>query len=604
MNAPAYKFKSVKQRHIKDRVFLVCCLVAALIAVLTLAVLLTSIIAQGAGYLTTNFLTTGPSRDPGQSGILPSMVGTVIICAICAIFAIPIGIATAILLEEYRPKHPALRWLHGVVQTNITNLAGVPSIVYGILGITAFASMFGLAGSSLTPDFTIGQYWYDQYVGADGRSYYNRVSHRSAPYVPAFDDEVTDPRPFEVRRPQVRVLNTETGERSDDRDVLIAGSIGQADGPRAKLLLQGGSWTLALDDASQASVLFADAQPGDEVWYDLGAAVPAKFVVTGKSGERLTMAGGMIDIMLDKPRGKPIDVEIGFDHEVTPVKDAALTQIGLLADALEESIGSAPVFTEASANEAAAAAVAGADLKIKSPEVFAAQFPVGDKHPSNLEQWIASQLVAMSGLTGRDVGRARRAIMNEVQRTELASRLGGVIMSGTNPVRIDHKNSWLSLPPYLQLPFGRGVFAGGLTLMLVVLPIIIVSAQESLRAVPSTLRHGSLALGGTKWQSISTIALPAAIPGICTGAILAMSRAIGEAAPILILAGVVFINFLPANLMDDFTAMPLQIYNWASRPQTEFHRVAAAGIIVLLAILLSFNALAVFIRIKFQKQQS
>jgi phosphate transport system permease protein len=145
------------------------------------------------------------------------------------------------------------------------------------------------------------------------------------------------------------------------------------------------------------------------------------------------------------------------------------------------------------------------------------------------------------------------------------------------------------------------VLAGGLTLMLVVLPIIIVASQEALRAVPDSLREGALAAGSTRWQMVSRMTLPAAIPGIMTGSILAMSRAIGEAAPMLVIAGVVYITFTPNNLMDDFTVMPLQIYNWAGLPQAEFHQVAASGIIVLLAILLTFNAVAVMIRQKFQK---
>jgi phosphate transport system permease protein len=154
---------------------------------------------------------------------------------------------------------------------------------------------------------------------------------------------------------------------------------------------------------------------------------------------------------------------------------------------------------------------------------------------------------------------------------------------------------------YVQMPFGRGVLAGGLTLMLVILPIVIISAQEALRAVPDSIRQGGLACGATKWQVVSKMTLPAAIPGIMTGSILAMSRAIGESAPILVIAGLVFIRFSPQNLMDDFTAMPLQIYDWAGRPQSDFHAVAASGIIVLLAVLLTFNAIAVFIRHKFQK---
>jgi phosphate transport system permease protein len=111
-------------------------------------------------------------------------------------------------------------------------------------------------------------------------------------------------------------------------------------------------------------------------------------------------------------------------------------------------------------------------------------------------------------------------------------------------------------------------------------------------------------MGATRWQAVWKVSLPSAIPGIMTGSILAMSRAIGEAAPILVICGIVYITWTPRHLMDDFTVMPLQIYNWASRPQEEFHRVAAAGILVLLTVLLSFNALAVFIRHKLQKPMS
>jgi phosphate transport system permease protein len=170
------------------------------------------------------------------------------------------------------------------------------------------------------------------------------------------------------------------------------------------------------------------------------------------------------------------------------------------------------------------------------------------------------------------------------------------LLADAQPQRVSEQ-SWY----YLQLPFGRSVLAGGLTLMLVVLPIIIVASQEALRAVPSSLREGALALGSTRWKVVSRMTLPAAVPGVMTGSILAMSRAIGEAAPMLVIAGVVYITFTPQHMMDEFTVMPLQIYNWASLPQEKFHQVAATGIIVLLIILLTFNALAVFIRQTFQK---
>jgi phosphate transport system permease protein len=157
---------------------------------------------------------------------------------------------------------------------------------------------------------------------------------------------------------------------------------------------------------------------------------------------------------------------------------------------------------------------------------------------------------------------------------------------------------------YLRVPFGSSVLTGGLTLMLVVLPVVIISAQEALRAVPNSLRQGALALGCTRWQMVRHMTLPAAVPGMMTGTILAMSRAIGEAAPILIIAGIVYITFTPEHLMDDFTVLPMQIYNWAGRPQEDFHRVAAAAIVVLLTVLLSFNAVAVLIRYRFQRPLS
>jgi phosphate transport system permease protein len=302
------------RRFMKDTLFKNLCLLCACFSVLILVVLIAAILIQGLEYLSLDYLQNGPSRKPAKAGIYPALMGSIWVCLTCTTFALPIGVGTAVLLEEYRPKNNFLRKLHGIVQLNITNLAGVPSIVYGILGMTVFVQMFGRFGVPLEP-----------------------------------------------------------------------------------------AWTFGTPDH----------------WY------------------------------------------------------------------------------------------------------------------------------------------------------------------------------------YIQLPFGRGVLAGGLTLALVILPIIIVSSQEALRAVPNSLRNGVLALGATKWQMVAKMTLPSAIPGIMTGAILAMSRAIGEAAPILIIAGVVYITFTPQHLMDDFTAMPLQIYDWAGRPQEEFHKVAATGIIVLLTLLLTFNSVAVLIRQKF-----
>lgn len=304
------------RRALAERAFALFSASGAGAALAILAVLLSAIGYQGIEHLDLEFLGNAHSRFAERAGIGPALWGTVYVCAVCAMFALPLGIGTAVLLEEYRPKSGWARRAHSLIELNVTNLAGVPSIVYGIIGLTSFVEMWGLFGSVKDPGWTFG-----------------------------------DP----------------------------------------------------------------------SAWY------------------------------------------------------------------------------------------------------------------------------------------------------------------------------------HLRLPLGRGVLAGGLTLMLVILPIIIVSTQEALRAVPNSLRESSLALGATRWQTVSRVTLPAALPGIMTGSILAMSRAIGEAAPVLVVCGIVFITFTPHHLMDSFTVMPLQIFNWAGLPQPEYHRVAASGIIVLLIVLLFFNALAIFIRNRYQR---
>jgi len=304
--------RSTASRLLANRAFLLVCLVATNVAMIVLAVLLISIFWQGAETLSWKFITNFASRKPAEAGILAPLMGSVWVCSICGLVALPLGVGTAIYLEEFSKRTRFTR----IVQTNIMNLAGVPSIVYGILGLTAFARMFGVFGTNVDDAITLGD---------------------------------------------------------------------------------------------------------------------------------------------------------------------------------EESLF------------------------------------------------------------------------------------------------------------FLRLPFGSSVLAGGLTLMLVILPVVIISTQEALRAVPSSLRSGAFALGATRWQTVWGITLPAAIPGIMTGAILAMSRAIGESAPLLVLGGLLLVFNTPENLMSDFAILPLQIYNWASRPQDEFHAIAASAIIVQLGVLFLFNGIAVFIRQKLQK---
>ena len=384
--------RSVTGRQRLDRNFVKFCVVTASLSVAILAVLLTAIFVQGVPNLSWDFITSPPSPDTSEAGIYPALFGTIWVCTACALFTLPIGVATAILLEEFKPGSRIARMLHGFVQLNITNLAGVPSVVYGIIGLTAFVGMFGLVGSTSDPVFEVGVRYYDQFLS------------------------------------------------EGDRVLLVP--------------------------------------------------------VDGRNSPETVAESGLTAIV-----GK---------------KRFAVNVIG--ADD--------PLPTDA-------------------------------------------RLQAVTLRSGAEAGRISR-------------------------------KSWY----YLQLPFGRGVLAGALTLMLVVLPIVIVSSQEALRGVPDSLREAALGLGATRWQVVWNVTLPASIPGIMTGAILATSRAIGEAAPVLIIAGIVYIASAPGHLMDDYSVLPLQIYNWAQRPQKDFHALAASGIIVLLVILLSFNAVAVYVRQRLQKFRS
>jgi phosphate transport system permease protein len=148
---------------------------------------------------------------------------------------------------------------------------------------------------------------------------------------------------------------------------------------------------------------------------------------------------------------------------------------------------------------------------------------------------------------------------------------------------------------------GRSIIAGALTLSLLVLPIIVISTREAVRAVPESIREASYALGATKWQTVFYQVLPAAMPGILTGFILAISRALGESAPLITIGALTFIAFLPESIFDPFTVLPIQIFNWISRPQKEFASNSAAGIIVLLILVFSLNFIAIYLRAKYER---
>jgi len=161
--------------------------------------------------------------------------------------------------------------------------------------------------------------------------------------------------------------------------------------------------------------------------------------------------------------------------------------------------------------------------------------------------------------------------------------------------------SWLEI----RLRFGRSLLSGALTMTLLILPIVIIASREAIRAVPNSIRLAAYGLGATKWQTVSQQVLPIALPGILTGMILALSRAIGETAPLIIMGAFTYVPFLPQSVWDQFTVMPIQIYNWITLPQEDYRlHLAAAGIIVLISVLLFFNAVAVFLKKNLKKNGS
>lgn len=426
-------------RKLRERLFLALCLAATVASIVVLVTLLFSIFRDGWHYLSWQFIESFPSRKPDKAGIKSALWGSIWLAGVAAIFTIPLGIATAIALEEYKPRRRYARAMHSFIQINIGNLAGVPSVVYGIIGLTVFARMFGLFGGTNPTMY-------------DAMAF---VTLKSGEVIKgSIVDDVSEEHPtLSIIAPDRGAVTIQPAEISRRRDVYV----------REHLVV--------LKDGREYHGLFKDVQP-DAITLNLVG----------------TEAQGALE-------GVEEEVESSGPREVT---------------------------------------FAPSDVKDYETTLF---LQYGD--PSSFF--------------------------------------------------------------YFQLPFGPSIMAGGLTLGLVILPIVIIASREALRAVPNSLREGALALGCTRWQVIRRIVLPSSVPGIMTGAILAMSRAIGEAAPLLMAGAFLFILQTPNNLLDSFAALPLQIFNWAGKPQAEFHQLAASGIIVLLGVLMIFNVIAIVIRQVFSK---
>ena len=211
-------------------------------------------------------------------------------------------------------------------------------------------------------------------------------------------------------------------------------------------------------------------------------------------------------------------------------------------------------------------------------------------------------VIALTALLAVPMGIAAAIYLEEYGGRSLAARL--IEINITNLAAVPSIiYGLLGLGLFVRaLALERSVLAGAATLALLVLPVVILSTRESLRAVPKSIREGSYALGATKWQTIWHQVLPVAMPGILTGQILALSRAIGETAPLITIGAVTFVTFVPDSIWSPFTVLPIQIYNWVSRPQAGFQANAAGAIVVLLVLLLTMNAAAIWLRDRYQRR--
>ncbi len=230
---------------------------------------------------------------------------------------------------------------------------------------------------------------------------------------------------------------------------------------------------------------------------------------------------------------------------------------------------------------------------------FPSRFP--EKAGIKSALWGSVWLIAMTALFSIPIGIGAALYLEEYAKDSLLKKIIETNISNLAGVP-SIVYGILGLALFVRaLQLERSVISGALTMTLLILPIIIISSQEAVRAVPRSIREASYALGATKWETTRHHVLPNALPGILTGNILSLSRALGEAAPLIMIGALTFVAFTPQTPFDPFTALPIQIFNWISRPQQSFQSLAAAGIIVLLGFLLTMNAAAVIIRNRYQR---
>lgn len=211
-------------------------------------------------------------------------------------------------------------------------------------------------------------------------------------------------------------------------------------------------------------------------------------------------------------------------------------------------------------------------------------------------------MIALTGLMAVPVGVGAAVYLEEYASPNRLTRLIEVNISNLAGVP-SIIYGLLGLELFVRvMQLGRSLLAGSATMALLLLPMVIMASREALRTVPNSLREAGYALGADRWQMLRRVVLPSCLPGILTGIILSLARAIGETAPLITIGALTYVAFLPDSLMSPFTVLPIQIFNWVSRPQVEFHKNAAAGIVILLLLMLLLNGAAIWLRVKLQRR--
>ncbi|MFK7767424.1 MAG: PstA family ABC transporter permease [Mariniblastus sp.] len=468
------------KRKMFNSSFSVICLLVSSLAVVVLTTLLFSIFVTGGNWLNFEFLIASHrENNPEESGIGQAIIGSLVICGICGLVALPIGVGTAIFLEEFQPRNRFLRMFHGLVQLNINNLAGVPSIVYGILGLTAFVYMFG----AFTPIRVNSQP--DHEIGA---SYSYQTKTLGGSYV-KFPATASIQPTYELQASVNAVRSN--GDSFKLYVVSRADAETIPDSAQSKYAIRG----------TKAQLI----EQGEKQFYEAQTLSGETILFKAKPTYR-QLAKILKPIMVTGPDGETFELNVLSRTDPTPTDEA-----------------------------------------IKARSVFA-------DSPDPKKRSSAS---------------------------------------------IFRENSFF----HMHLPFSKSVLSAGLTLALVILPIVIIASQEAIRGVPATLREAAFGMGATRWQVVRGAVLPSATPGIMTGAILAMSRAVGEAAPLLaVMGGVLGTTNQLSSLMDKTPVLPVTIFKWAGDENQGFENLSAAAIIVLLAILLLLNSVAILIRYRYEKR--